>query len=72
MDGYPDGTVGAYQGDAAVRVLLWLSAGKAGSPAAGLGTAALAVWGTGTAAAVVVAVFVVVPAVAVVDPPVDM
>ena len=72
MDGYPDGTVGAYQGDAAVWVLLWLSAGKVGSPAAGLGTAALAVWGTGTAAAVVVAMFVVVPAVAVADPPVDM
>ena len=72
MDSYPDGTVGTYQGDAAVRVLLWESAGKAVSPAAGLDTAALAVWGTGTAAAVVVAVSVVVPAVAVADPPVDM
>ena len=68
MDGYPDGTVGAYQGDAAVRVLLWASAGKADSPVAGLGTAALAVWETGTAVAVEVAVLVV--GSAVIDPPV--
>ena len=67
--GFPVGTVGAYQGDADVEVLLWAPAGRVGSPVAGLGTAALAVWETGTAAVVVAAVLVG-SAVIVADPPV--
>ena len=68
VDGFPVGTVGAYRVDADVGVLLWASAGRVGSPVAGLGTAALAVWETGTAVAVEVAVLVV--GSAVIDPPV--